>query len=72
MKIGNLKINFPILTTRQRKRKLLLLTSEDRLKDLPSIYTKIPADPHKKLNLLKQYLVTYSDEFHLKVIKNLK
>ena len=48
MKIGNLKINFPILTTRQRKRKLLLLTSEDRLKDLPSIYTKIPADPQKK------------------------
>ena len=27
-----------------RKRKLLPLTSEDRLKDLPSIYTKIPTD----------------------------
>ena len=27
-----------------RKRRLLSLTSEDRLKDLPSIYTQIPAD----------------------------
>ena len=27
-----------------RKMKLLPLTSEDRLKDLPSIYTKIPTD----------------------------
>ena len=40
-----------------RKRKLLPLTSEDRLKDLPSIYTKIPGDCTKKLNLLKKYLV---------------
>ena len=40
-----------------RKIKLLLLTSEDRLEELPSIYTKIPADGTKKLNLLKKYLV---------------
>ena len=32
-----------------RKRKLLLLTSEDRLKDIPSIYTKISADRAKKI-----------------------
>ena len=32
-----------------RKRKLLPLTSEDRLKDLPSIYTTIPADRTKKI-----------------------
>ena len=31
-----------------RKRKLLLLTSEDRLKELPSIYSKLPVDNHKK------------------------
>ena len=31
-----------------RKRKLLSLTSEVRLKDLPSIYTQIPADRAKK------------------------
>ena len=42
------KYKFPYITTRQRKRKLLPLTSEDRSKDLPSIYTTIPADPHKK------------------------
>ena len=32
-----------------RKRKLLPLTSEDRLKGLPSIYTQIPADRAKKI-----------------------
>ena len=32
-----------------RKRKLLPLTSEERLKDLPSIYTTIPADRTKKI-----------------------
>ena len=40
-----------------KKRKLLPLTLEDRLKDLPSIYTKNPGDALKKLNLLKKYLV---------------
>ena len=32
-----------------RKRRLLKLTSEDRLADLPSIYTQIPADRVKKI-----------------------
>ena len=36
-----------------RKRKLLLLTSEDRLKDLPSVYTKIPTDIFKKIEAAK-------------------
>ena len=36
-----------------RKRKLLPLTSEDRLKDLPSIYTQIPADQAKKIAVAK-------------------
>ena len=40
-----------------RKRKLIPLTSEDRLKDLPSIFTNIPGDRTKTLNLLKKYLV---------------
>ena len=55
-----------------RKIKLLPLTSENRLKDLPSIYTKIPGDRTKKLNLLKTYLVISLNKFHLKVTKNLK
>ena len=37
-----------------RKRKLLLLTSEDRLKDLPNIYTKIPGDHTKKIESAKE------------------
>ena len=37
-----------------RKRKLLLLTSEDRLKELPSIYSKIPADSTKKIESAKE------------------
>ena len=36
------------------KRKLLPLTSEYRLKDLPSIYTKIPADGTKKAESAKE------------------
>ena len=32
-----------------RKRKLLPLTLEDRLKELPIIYSKIPIDSHKKI-----------------------
>ena len=39
-----------------RKRKLLPLTSEDRLKDLPSIYTQIPEDRAKKIGRQKTYL----------------
>ena len=37
-----------------RKRKLLPLTSEDRLKELLSIYTKIPADRTKKTESTKE------------------
>ena len=37
-----------------RKRKLLPLNSEDRLKDLPSIYTKIPGDRTKKIESTKE------------------
>ena len=37
-----------------RKRKLLPLTSEDRLKDLRSIYTTIPADRTKKIQSSKE------------------
>ena len=37
-----------------RKRKLLPLTSEDKLKDLPSIYTTIPADRTKKIESAKE------------------
>ena len=40
-----------------RKRKLLPITSEDRLKKLPSIYSKIPVNRNKKYNLLKKSLV---------------
>ena len=36
-----------------QKRKLLPLTSDDRLKDLPSIYTEIPADRVKKIETAK-------------------
>ena len=39
---GELKNKFKNVTVRNRK--LLPLTSEDRLKDIPSIYTNIPAD----------------------------
>ena len=37
-----------------RKRKLLPLTSEEKLKDLPSIYTTIPADRTKKFESAKE------------------
>ena len=37
-----------------RKRKLLPLTSEDRLKEMPSIYSLIPADKTKKIDSAKK------------------
>ena len=37
-----------------RKRKLLPLTSEDRLKEWPSIYSKIPAGSTKKIDTAKE------------------
>ena len=36
-----------------RKRKLLPLTSEDRIKDLPTIYTTVPADSTKTIESTK-------------------
>ena len=39
-----------------RKRKLLPLTSEGRLKELPSISSKIPVDSHKKIESSKEIL----------------
>ena len=47
------KNKFPYITTRRRKRKLLSLTSKDRVKDLPSIYATIAADPHKEIESTK-------------------
>ena len=37
-----------------RKRKLLPLTSEDRLENLPCIYAKVPADRTKKIESAKE------------------
>ena len=50
---SELKNKFKNVTT--RKRKLIPLTSEDRLKVIPSIYTKIPADPAKKIEGAKNF-----------------
>ena len=41
-----------------RKRKLLPLTPEDRLKELPSIYSKIPVDKNKKIESAKEIFST--------------
>ena len=48
------KNKFPYNTTSQRKRKLLPLTSEERLKELRSIYQTIPADPYNKIESTKE------------------
>ena len=48
------KNKFPYNTTSQRKRKLLPLTSEERLKELPSIYQLVPADPYNKIESTKE------------------
>ena len=37
-----------------RKRKLLPITSEDRLKVLPSLYTEVPTDQSKKIEATKK------------------
>ena len=55
-----------------RKRKLLPLTSEDRLNKLLSIYSKIPVDSHKKIESSKEILSNIIKKFHRKVTKNLK
>ena len=38
-----------------RKRKLYPLTSEERLKDIPSLYTEIPTDHVKKIVAAKEF-----------------
>ena len=48
------KNKFPYNTTSQRKRKLLPLTSEERLKELLSIYQTIPADLYNKIESTKE------------------
>ena len=55
-----------------RKRKLLPLTSEDRLQNLPSLYAKIPADCTKKIESAKEIFNKIINGYCLKVIKNLK
>ena len=54
VKRGNLKINFPIIQLVKEKRKLLPLTSEERLKELPNIYRTIPVDPYNKIESTKE------------------
>ena len=39
-----------------RKRKLFPITSEERLKDLPSVYKQIPTDHAKKIEAAKNFL----------------
>ena len=48
---NELKNKFKNVTIRERR--LLPLTSEDILKDLPNIYTQIPADWAKKIEAAK-------------------
>ena len=48
------KNKFPYNTTSQRKRELLPLTSEERLKELPNIYQTIPVDPCNKTESTKE------------------
>ena len=71
-----------------RKRKLYLLTSEERLKDLPSIYTEIPTDRAKKIeaakeffsNLIKQvppesykkFKIDYDEKNNINIMKQMK
>ena len=51
------EINKKIKNATIRKRKLLPLTSEDRLENLPSIYAKVPADPTKKNKSAKNFFI---------------
>ena len=55
-----------------RKRRLLPLTSEDRLKDLPSIYTQISVDRAKKIEAAKKVFSNIIKKYCLKVIKDSK
>ena len=55
-----------------QKRRLLPLTSEDRLKDLPSIYTQISVDRAKKIEAAKKVFSNIIKKYCLKVIKDSK
>ena len=44
----------PYAKVTTQKRKLLPIVSEERLKDLPTIYTQIPTDRAKKIEAAKQ------------------
>ena len=55
-----------------RKRKLLPLTSEDRLKDLRSIYTQIPADQAKKIEAAKNVFSNIIKQIPLEIYKKFK
>ena len=50
------------VTTRKRKR--LLITSERRVKELPSLYTEISTDQTKKITLLKKCLIKLLNKYH--------
>ena len=64
---GKLKNKFKNVTI--RKRKLLPLTSEDRLKDIRCIYTKLPPDPAKKIEAAKN---VFSNKKIQKIYKKFK
>ena len=55
-----------------RKRKLLPLTSGDTLKDLPSIYTKIPGYCTKKIVSAKEIFSNIIKRIPPESYKNLK
>ena len=55
-----------------RIRKLLSLTSEDRLKELPSIYSKITVDSHKKIESSKEIFSNIIKRTLPECYKNLK
>ena len=66
------KNKFPYNTTSQRKRKLLPLTSEERLKELPRIYQTIPTDPYSKIESTKEIFSDVIGRIPPESYKNLK
>ena len=54
------------------KRKLLPLTSEDSLKELTSIYSKIPVDSHKKIKSSKEIFSNIIKRIPLESYKKIK
>ena len=55
-----------------RKRKLYPLTSEERLKDLPSIFTQIPTDWTKRIEAAKFFFSNIIKQVPPESYKNLK